>query len=526
MGIETFGEYLQKLLADSEKNCSVDCLYKALNYEDPSTVYRWLRGEATPALRSNNFERIRAHLKLSRLEELLLRDAQIRSLTERTPRPPRIRKPPVSAPRTSAAPSESDANSDQAGRAHDEAHPHQMISKHARATKILAEMTERIEALPDAPLNSDADRTILVTWQGRDPLELSDRLQARWFAALKAALRRGWRIEYLFRLDSNAYRTVRLVEMMHNLVGLGDYSPRYFTTYGAMTPSYDLIILPGVAAASLFSSATPNTVDAGMITTDPEHILLFQGHAQQLLKQTRPLITGYFLAESDITAVEILRRAETQPGGRMLVKDGLSVITQPEKWFNESPPPVIPGALPTEDQEAVIQHRKERIAAFKRHIDHDTYCDICTERAIELLAYDGIYMEGSQRSSYRHAKQVRLEHLNNVVHLLRTYENYHLALVSEHQVNALKPDGISIKGMWEVTGDNSVFIAIQVPNKSGKSALAHLLITESTVAAGFREYFRSIWQKIPPNQREKEAVIQRIEREIRSIERNGVQAPD
>ncbi len=138
----------------------------------------------------------------------------------------------------------------------------------------------------------------------------------------------------------------------------------------------------------------------------------------------------------------------------------------------------------------------------------------------------GVYADDPPLNRSPHRKADCLAHLRNTVKLLRTHARYHLALVSEHQANDTGPNGIPIETMWEVTGDNSVFMATRLPDKTGNLASVNLHITEPTVAGGFREYFRQMWQRIPPTHREKDDVIRWIERQISELERDIAQSPD
>ncbi len=331
--IEGFGSYLKGLVDNARiEGCSAKSLARALGFMDASTVYRWMRGVKTPALNTEYVSLIIEHLRLTPAQAHELRHAQIRSIQDSRSRPPRRRpeknRAPVAAlvEHTGVDPYiRSDARQRRATR------------PHAQVVDILLDMIDLFNGLPDATNRAEADKTIVLTWQSRDPIEMTAELQDRWVLALQSALRRGWHIEYLCRLDANVYRTVRLVEMMHDFVGVGEYLPRYFTTYGALTPSYDLLIIPGIAAVTLFATRTAHASDAGIITRDVEHIHLLLAHARQLAQQTTPLVTAYFMSDTEIAATQTMRKAESHRGGRCLVKDGLSVITQPEAWFDDAP---------------------------------------------------------------------------------------------------------------------------------------------------------------------------------------------
>ncbi len=522
MGNEEFGVCLKALLAARRDTCSATCLSEALGYADPSTLYSWTRGETVPALRTQYVARIIEHLRLSHVEAQELQNAHVHSLRHPTPRPLRRKRVRTAAPvavltNTMCQPPRIRVNSEPQ-------HAFQTRADHAhypQVAGVLAEMIDLLEGLPDATGLAEIDRTIILTWQSRDMVELPNELQSRWLPTMESVLRRGWRILYLCRVDENVDRTVRLVKVMQTLLGTGNYFPRYFASYGVLAPPYDLLIIPGYAAAVMFATHTMNAVDAGVIIQPGAHAQMLLEHAHQLASQTTPLVAAHFMPDTDTLAAETLTEAESRTGGRYLVKDGLSTITQPEEWFHGRVMPRIPGALPSEDWQATVEHHKRRIAAFKRYVERYDYYDICTMRAIESLVSHGVYADDDPTLRIQHSKTVCLEHLRNVARLLNTYPRYHLALVSERQANVPGPNGVTTGTMWEVTGDDSVFIGTRIPDKTARLVQANLHITEPTVAQGFRVHFRQLWKEIPSIYREKEAVIRFLEGKIAELERDS-----
>ncbi|MGH2503814.1 MAG: hypothetical protein ACRDID_14990 [Ktedonobacterales bacterium] len=357
-----------------------------------------------------------------------------------------------------------------------------------------------LEATPDAVGRSEEARTITLTWQSSEPIEMSAELQGRWHQALQSVLRRGWRMLYLCRLNDNGARTIHLVEMMRGLVGMGEYLPRYFTPYGVVTPPYDLLIIPGVAAVALFSGASPDVDDNGIVIRDPHGIGVLQAHARQLAARTTPLLTPYFASDTETVEV-MLREAETRRGERVGVNNGLSVITQPEAWFSEPRMAWTSGELSLLEWKANARIRGERIAAFKRRLQHDDCSMICAERAIERLARTGVYPANDLLNRGAQPPSMRVEHLRNVVSLLRAYPRFHLALVSAHLVKDSSPAGIPIGADWVAPGDRSVFIDARLPDASDTLVSATLHITEPTVADAFNAYFHQLWERIPPPSR-------------------------
>ncbi len=522
---EGFGDCLKRFMATnpSEHVCKPKCLAGTLLYADAGSVNRWRRGDNTPKLDADVIDKIFTHLGLTEGQARELREAQARSL--RRGAKPRG-KPKLSA-HTSIAPLV------KRGR-HPNVQPltvtpHRAPTGDSQSGSILHDMIALLEALPDATGLTEEEKTITLTWQGRDAFEMSDTLQARWRVALQSVLRRGWRINYLCRLDRNIHRTVRLVEMMFDYVGTGNYFPRYFTTYGTLTTPYDMLVVPGVAAALLFSGRTANSVDDGMMIWNAQHIAMLATHAQQLSEQTTPLVRAYFMTDEDADDNEdylaVLHAAEGYAGGRIAVIDGLTAITQPEEWFDLQSPSRYTALPQFEDWRARHASHKKSITAFKSHVSSaNRYREIGTESALDELARKGIYYS-RRKEMFQQEKPLRLEHLRNIVSLLG-YDGYDLALVSDYQRNDSGPNGIHIDATWAVTGNNSVFLETWAPDEAGHPRAVSLHITEPTMADGFREYFEEMWERIPYDNRDKAKVIARLQRYIAELERDIADSPE
>lgn len=509
MGTEEFGDYLEKLLRARRRECSVKCLKVALGYQDPSTIYRWLRGEKPPALNSGDYEKIVTHLNLNPIEARELHEAQVRSLAEH----PRRRQARQGAPSSAGL----IPPLLQSWRASAPPEPrYGPTSPDAKGAPILNEAIRLLEDTPSAEGLSDEERTITLTWQSSDPIEMDSDLQNRWQAALQAVLRRDWRIQYLCRLDGDGQRTVQLVKMMRGLMGMGEYLPRYFTPYGMLTPPYDLLVIPGHGAVTFFSTERATAVDNGIVLREPRDITVLQAHARRLAAQTAPLMKRY-LSSNAVEVETLLRDDEAHLDERVALKDGLSVTTQPESWYaNERHP--LADELGGATYAAMKRARTERIAAFKRTLRQADCYDICSKRAVETLAHTGRYSSPDALNRDTLPPERRLEHLRNVVWLLQTYPHYHLALVDERQTSASDATGIPMDLKWSVMGRRSAFVGVRLPTASGSPLDASVQISEPTVVEGFYDYFQQLWERIPPGNRERERVIAWLEQRIREVE--------
>lgn len=506
MSDKPFGICLSRQL--KLKGWSVRELADALDTHS-SLVYRWLRGARTPALNSLYIERIAALLSLTPVERQELERCQAEALRAARPRNvvPRARRVSVE-PLIRHTPVAATAQ----GESHrlPSAWPHEGVIR--GRTPVLDAALEVIERAPDPVtlgLGGKAG-TILVTSQEDTAGEDQDaEYGLRWQQALRGAMARGWRVRHLWRLNRNVQRSVGLVRSMLDLLGSGRYTPYFFTRYETLTPPYDLLIVPGVAALHILAADNPRALDAAVLTRQPERIALLAAHARQLERQTRPLLRA-FPASETASFIDVLAESEERFGGRDFVKYGLSLITEPADWSRLDSPWASRMDRPDLDLATLIAHRRRCTAAFVANVSTHPYRDICPMRAVRRLAREGIY----PHSAHPAPPEARREHLENVIRLLRTHENYQLALADPAEEEAAR---ISPETMWEVTGNTRALVNTRTLDTNGQVAEMDLLIDESTIVAAFHHHFEQTWERIAPRNKEKAHVIDWLSRQIELI---------
>lgn len=506
MSEEWFGDRLKRFMKEPPGNhgnheCNPRCLATALRHRNTNEVNRWRRNGRPPKLDSGHVNTIAQHLGLSSAQHKELREAQIRGLSR-----PRPKKQPPTEPPPPDIPTPP---------------PYAGATGKAVVEKLIA----LLEEAPDGTGRDEPNNTITLTWRSRTPLQMTDEQQRRWRMAFQSLLQRGWQVRYLCLLDRNVYRTVNLVQNMLEYTSMGVYLPRYFTTgYATLPAAIDLLVIPGVSGAWLYASHAPDRADAAIIVHNQRQVRAMMEHAEQLERQTLPLVTpptrprtGYASAEPVIA----IREAEDNSGGRLLFKYGLSLFTQPKKWFEGATAPQASGlAMTAEQWEISRQNQLQRITAFERYVQHDEYRDICPLSALESLIRDGVYPRDDIFFERAQGLRRSREHLKNMVAVMEDNPLYSIGFIEDRHI---APPGSAanrrLDSMWQVTGDGNVFLATWVPDAAGRLVSANLHITEHNVAQGFREYFEQMWSRIPLADRERDDVMRRLNREIKKLDR-------
>lgn len=164
--------------------------------------------------------------------------------------------------------------------------------------------------------------------------------------------------------------------------------------------------------------------------------------------------------------------------------------------------------LSKEDTMRSINRIKELSMIFHEDMKKYKTKFICQLEAIELMVESSEYYY-----TYFNLKLTLediAEHLEYTVYLLKNYENFEIALVSENQY------GIILHPVaWEVRGGRSVGIASN--DMIDYFSYTYSAVTEETVADAFDNYFLDMWNKITPRYRDKEFVISWLEEKLSYI---------
>jgi hypothetical protein len=502
MAAEEYGTRLKELMANNQDHvCNPRCLSNALDLTHTNEVNAWLRNHHAPKLSSEHIGAISRHLKLTSAQRKDLHEAQVRKLQEhhksRTKRDANRQSDPA-PPKASL--------------------PLRFASTFGKA--VGEDIIRLLEEAPDGTGRDDDANTITITWRSGSLVQQTEAQRDRWRMALQSILRRGWQVRYLCQLDKNTYRTVGLVQHMLDYIGLGMYVPRYFTTsYNTAAAPTDLVVIPGFAAAWLYSTSGEQRTDAGIIVREPRQLRTIALHVRQLEKQTAPLIKAPSAFGDNAQSVAAIGSAEAHAGGRRLFKNGLSAFTQPLWWFEETATPSAAETRMAPDTWRVIRdNQRKRIEAFRRYVKRYDYFDICPLSALTSLVEEGAYPRDDILLPRVQPLTRCLEHLTNARDILRENERYHIGFVDADQP---APGGGTLgrhlNRMWQVTGNGDVFLGTWVLGADGQLISVNLHITEQTVAQGFREYFDQMWSMIAPSNREREAVLDRLDREIEKL---------
>jgi len=348
------------------------------------------------------------------------------------------------------------------------------------------------------------DNIILITINSEMDILLDDEyLKYELIHTLYDAISYGWNIIFQIRLDNNIQRTISIIEAMQALLSQGNITIYYHKTTDNVFILNELCIIPDTGALFCFSSKIGQEVDRAFRYYEKESIDILKAYFFQQLTFAKPLLKSY-PPQKTIEFQQAFAEMEEVPGDRFVFKNGLSTLTMPlnqyEKYLKLSN---------KSEQEILYReflHRK-RIESFETQVKYYEFKDICFIESLERLVKDKKYSfdEYYMLKSRVPDNEDIICHLENVINMLRKYDNYEIAFVSKKGFNSLS------NIYWAVKENKSVLIETfnkdkMMDNASFNSEM-NFIVTEKSIVNAFHDYFLKIWNDIPEENKSKRNTI-------------------
>lgn len=329
-------------------------------------------------------------------------------------------------------------------------------------------------------------------------------LEEYYSSEIEALLNKGFTIYQLLRLNTNVSRSINIVKKIIHHTGIDKkFYPFYFEQYFTMYPACEILIAENIGALICFSSADAAYINAGFFYNDSFIVKDLFNYYFMMIEASKPLLEiktssdDYFVENTEL---------DKKNGDRLCVRSDLDMLTLPyelwEKYLNR-----------TISSEIERNEHLKRILScfnsFNENIKRYKFFNICSIQSIEYLLknraypYDNIYRQPEPEDI--------ILHIENIIYMLKTYENFELALLNDNQIELLPTVP------WLVKGDYTVIIDMWDTNKNedGKTTGKFLTITEGTIAESFRKYYFDMWNKINPKYRYKDNVIDWFEEQLK-----------
>lgn len=372
----------------------------------------------------------------------------------------------------------------------------QIISGHIEVIYSTIMLLKQAHRKPDSK-----DGRILITFSSEMDILLNDNdLRYKWIEALQGALICGWNIIFQLRLNNNISRTIKIIEDMQSLLPQGNLTVYYHKVDDDVFILNELCVIPDIGALLCFSSKTGKQADRAFWYHEKESIDTLTAYFFQQLTFARPLMKAY-PSQKTMEFQQALAEAEEAPGARYIFKNGLSTITIPlnlyEKYLR------LDHKTNQEISYRMFLHKK-RLEAFETHVKYYEFKDICFIESLEKLAenkkypFDESYMPENRVPG----NEDIVGHLENLICMLKKYDNYEIAFVSQKDFYNLSDI------CWTVMENSSVIIKTLNKNKTESdnnsyNTETNFIITEKSIVNAFHDYFLRIWNELPERSKDK-----------------------
>jgi hypothetical protein len=337
-----------------------------------------------------------------------------------------------------------------------------------------------------------------------------------WAAAQHALLRAGWTINHLIRLNDDVGRSLLLMESMLGLLSVDASYRALHSTSGAMPANVDYFVVPRHFALVRFDVATEGD-QAVLLLRDQESVRALIENCRLLKDQMEPLIEAISRDDrQDFEARQL--QAELIPAERVLVRDALSVPG--EAAYGSERGWLPPVGLPSDDvlgPPSFSQIRRERFEATVRRY-RIRY--IYIKERIELLVATSrevgagfLLDDGGERFQPARVRQA----LEQLLDLLKRYENFDVALLDADEVSLIQAPGSDSVVYWLVQG-NELLLESWPRVASGEARHLHIAVHAASIAAAFMEHFRNVWARVNPAHHDKATVVRWLQEQADSLE--------
>lgn len=327
--------------------------------------------------------------------------------------------------------------------------------------------------------------------------------QKAWNDAIKELMKNRWLIRCLYNISTDVKDSFKIVETIIEYSGYKDsFLPLYFPNYNISNEYMELLTIKNIGAFMLLNTEGKDCVDTALYYDKKSIINKLHMYATNMYRSAVNILIRFndFSSYMDFLTVNCRKI-----GHLHAVSLDLYFYTIPLSIWRKY---ILGAMLSKEDTMRSINRIKELSMIFHEDMKKYKTKFICQLEAIELMVESSEYYY-----TYFNLKLTLediAEHLEYTVYLLKNYENFEIALVSENQY------GIILHPVaWEVRGGRSVGIASN--DMIDYFSYTYSAVTEETVADAFDNYFLDMWNKITPRYRDKEFVISWLEEKLSYI---------
>lgn len=319
------------------------------------------------------------------------------------------------------------------------------------------------------------------------------------------ALKRGYTVKFLFNLHHNMKESLNFIIFAKPLIETGAFLLYYHKFHNAYHTDREVTIIPGIGALSCLSTNPNSEIDSAFYIKNQLGIdVLGSNFNAFLLSSCKPLMK-YYTLDKNLVYKDSLVKNEKKSGTRFLFKNSLNLLTIPDILYNKLLEKL---QLTNNELAKELELHKSSLNSFLINLQSFEYFDIYTLESFQNI------IKNKQLSfiSLNVVNTIDLETediimlIQNIIDLIKTYDNYKFALINETFYNS----------------ENSMFSSFIIKEKHSvhiELSKFRLSINEPSVVNAFEEYFKEIWDQISPIDKNKEKIIKWLQHNVNLLKK-------
>ena len=335
-------------------------------------------------------------------------------------------------------------------------------------------------------IEQDNPRTLLLySDEATDWMTQDQQFSGRWAELMKQVLGKGNRVRIIHTVSRDLYEMLRAIHQWMPLYMTGLIEPYYYPRKRDGIFRQTLFVAPGVSA--VISSSVGSSVESApnLLVRRKDVLASYEIQFNQYLAQCRPLMQILMDRERD-NHLEMLTEFESHNSNSLIRSESLSFLTMPEVIFEK-----ISERSGTPDS-VLARYRSQRTNIFEENLRSCFFGEIIPEFSPEYVSAGKVKVSFSDMM-YGHpvyyTAEEYIQHLENLLHLMDKYENFHVKLV----------DGISdINYMLYIKENHGAIISktsapyvVLYVNETNMTAAFWDFLSDMSGSSGYTDFDRS-----------------------------------
>jgi len=281
-------------------------------------------------------------------------------------------------------------------------------------------------------INSEIGQKLLL--YSDEPTDwMSDRpdFTVRWTKLMIGILSKGIKIKIIHTISRDLDEMLKAINQWMPLYMTGLIEPYYYPKKRDGIFKQTMFICPDVSA--VISNSVGNSIDysPNLLIGDKDAIKAYSEVFNQYLSQCKQLIK-IFSSKNKDSYLETLLCFEKEKSNTIIKTESLSILTMPENISLKILSRI--GRSNTD----IIEYQKNRLHTFRQHLKDNFFYEIVPKLDLGAIKNGKIKVSFSDLmngETVYYTQEEYIQHLENLIYLLETYENFHIKLTESSDSN-------------------------------------------------------------------------------------------